>query len=94
MERQGSMSKCVFSKQAYRVKDSEPAIVGVLVLDREKLITKKHGSQFGGFCYDDTEVLLAHSHTREPEFVLWGDLIEYGPPGGEAMPQPKVEGGK
>lgn len=77
--------KCTYSRQAYRVKDSEPAIVGVLVLDSH--------NDWIWHPDDPDSVQLAHSHTRELEFVKTAMLIPYGPPGGEAMPQPasKVE---
>ncbi len=73
------------------MKDSEPAIVGVLVMcgpDSNRWVTEELGT-LGDQPRRHMRVLLAHSHTRELEFVEFGSLIPYGPPGGEAMPQPE-----
>jgi hypothetical protein len=80
------------SEQAYRVKDSDPAIVGVLLIDGEKYFSRKDGEIEKPHLRE--QVLMFHSPARLPIFVKFGDLVPWGPPGGDEMPQPKPTCGK
>jgi len=61
--------KCVFTNRAYQW----PGGVGVAVLtEHGDVITYENGGQIA--CAQDELILIAHSHTRELEFVRYGDL--------------------
>jgi hypothetical protein len=85
------MSKCTYSRQAYRVKDSEPAIVGVLMIEVDESCTRYITYDNGAERVPawNQMVLMMHSPARLPIFVPFGDLVPWGPPGGDEMPQPE-----
>lgn len=73
--------KLTYSKQAYQW----PGGVGVLVMDGDYVITRDDGRMFRDECEPRHYVLMAHSHTRELEFVAVRELLDYP---SEPIPQP------
>jgi hypothetical protein len=67
--------KCTYSTQAYQWHDGDQHHVGVMVMHRTKTIESERG--ITSFNDSDDLVLMAHSHTRELEFVRYGDLKPY-----------------
>lgn len=67
--------KCTYSEQAYQW----PGGVGVMVLAGEEKIpiTRSEGIMPGHERHDYDYVLMAHSHTRELEFVRYALLSKY-----------------
>ena len=67
--------KCEFSPQAYQWRDGDAHHVGRKVTYCEKPIEATNGITSYSDEYD--MVLMSHSHTRELEFVRFGDLRPY-----------------
>lgn len=85
--------KCTLSTQAYKWKSLVGAwSVGRLVEHRNEFgswwVTTDAGAISPAGIKELDLILLAHSHTHELEFVRWGDLEFYGPPGEPPMLQP------
>lgn len=72
--------RVAYSKQVYQW----PGGVGLIVLAEGQVITND-GVRFADECSFGTLVLVAHSHTRELEFVGYGFLKDYP---SEPIPQP------
>jgi hypothetical protein len=88
--------KCTLSTQSYQWQNADGSYgVGKLVEveapdgDCENMqVWERHGIYHHADAFPEDRVLIAHSHTRELEFVEFGRLQPYGPPGSPAMPQP------
>jgi hypothetical protein len=67
--------KCSYGR-AVQWKDGDAELTGVLVMFGVVLITK-HGIQMAGCVLESVPVLVAHSYTRELEFIEYGRLSPY-----------------
>jgi hypothetical protein len=77
--------KLEYGKQAYQW----PGGVGVMVLgawhDGEQVAITTEGRGYLSMLRSVDQVLVAHSHTRELEFIAWGSLTPYP---SEPIPEP------
>lgn len=72
--------KTTLSEQAFKWHDGQQWHVGKMVMEGDLPVQKVDD----GFI---DAVLVAHSHTRDLEFIDPDDLSPYGPPGGDKMPE-------
>lgn len=80
--------KCTYSPESYQWQNADGSFgVGKLVETEENgIVTARHGYTPKPPMPID-RVLIAHSHTRELEFIEFGKLSPY-PPDGKPISQP------